>query len=80
MENTQKSDRLASGTAVIINEDAPIVREFPSLKGIAGLVTMSYSQPCAYTGNTVVMYSVKMPSGVFGGRSVHVSEHEVGVM
>ncbi len=79
MINTETKNRLASGTMVVISDDSSLVKEFPCLKGIAGSVTLSFSEPCAYTGNRVVMYSVKMPAGVFGGRSVRVSEYEVEV-
>ena len=74
------SDRLASGTAVIISESSLLVKQFPCIRGIAGTVTLSYSEPCSYTGSKVVMYSVKMPSGVFGGRSVRVSQYELEVV
>ena len=40
---------------------------------------MSFSEPCAYNGESVVMYSVKMPVGVFGGRTVRVAQHELEV-
>ena len=74
MEHTA---RYATGTKVTFTDDCTLANEFPCLKGQVGIVSLSYSEPNAYTGERITLYSVKMPAAVFGGRSVRVSEYEV---
>jgi hypothetical protein len=73
----ENPERLEIGTPVTLTDDSLLVTQFPVLKGQVGTVSLSFSEPNAYTGERIVMYSVKMPRDVFGGRSVKASQYEV---
>ena len=75
-----ENNTLATGTKVTINENALLVKQFPSILGAIGTIGCAFSEPNAYNGDRIQLYMVKLPAGVFGGRTVRVASFEMEVV